>query len=387
MASAIMSLCLYGTAEALTVDTINDSNTAGDGECSLREAITAVNTPLMTPLECISVPPAPAVINFMLPNPSTITLLSALPALVNTVTITGPGAAILAVSGGNMFRVFDITSGTFTISDLTIRNGSSAAGAGLRFAFLSSGSITDSTISNNTGDGILSNATLSLNRSTISGNGVGGAGAGINALGIATQIVNSTISSNLGTGILVGAAAGLTMFSSTVTGNGGAGLSNNGMATVNNTIFSNHAAIGNCIGTPVTSLGYNLEDTEVCGFIIMGIMGDLSNTNPLLGPLQNNGGPTFTHALTAGVGGSPAIDAGDPNICGITLLVDQRGMMRPNSSGVCDIGAFEWHARAGGGGGGGCSSPAGKGAAFDPTLWLLVLVSCIYLGFRRPYAT
>ena len=38
----------------------------------------------------------------------------------------------------------------------------------------------------------------------------------------------------------------------------------------------------------------------------------------------------------------------------------------------------------GGGGGGGCSSPAGKGAAFDPTLWLLVLVSCIYLGYRRP---
>ena len=38
--------------------------------------------------------------------------------------------------------------------------------------------------------------------------------------------------------------------------------------------------------------------------------GDQINTDPLLGPLQDNGGPTFTHALLPG---SPAIDAGDPN--------------------------------------------------------------------------
>ena len=62
--------------------------------------------------------------------------------------------------------------------------------------------------------------------------------------------------------------------------------------------------------------------------------------DPLLGPLQNNGGPTQTHALLAG---SPAIDASDPGGCrdslGAPLLTDQRGFPRPVVG--CDIGAFE----------------------------------------------
>lgn len=62
--------------------------------------------------------------------------------------------------------------------------------------------------------------------------------------------------------------------------------------------------------------------------------GDLNNTNPLLGPLANNGGPTPTHALLAG---SPAIDAagGCP-----PPATDQRGVARPQGS-ACDIGSFE----------------------------------------------
>ena len=381
MASAIMGLCLCGTAAAtITVDATNDVDGV-DGVCSLREAIKAVNAGA-TYNECIFTA-APETIVFTVPAPSTITLLSALPALANTVTITGPGAAILAVSGGNMFRVFDITAGTFTLSGLTIRSGSSATGAGLRFAFGSVGSITDSTVRNNTGDGILSNGTFSLTRSTVSGNGAGS--SGIHALGVATQIVNSTISSNLGNGILVGAAAGLTMISSTVTGNGAAGLSNEGTATVNSTIFSNNA-LGNCTGAQaVTSTGYNLDDKDTCTFTNTG---DLINTNPQLGPLQDNGGPTLTHALPGGISSSLAINAGDPAPCGTTLVTDQRGVVRPDSSsGQCDIGAYERQPGAGGGGGSGSCSLAGKDAAFDPTLWLLVLVSCIYLGYRRPYTT
>ena len=67
----------------------------------------------------------------------------------------------------------------------------------------------------------------------------------------------------------------------------------------------------------------------------------------ILGPLQNNGGPTQTHALVAG---SPAIDAGNPNGCrdnaGVLLHTDQRGFLRPadgNNDGTsgCDIGAYE----------------------------------------------
>jgi hypothetical protein len=72
--------------------------------------------------------------------------------------------------------------------------------------------------------------------------------------------------------------------------------------------------------------------------------GDLSNTDPRLGPLQDNGGPTQTMALLPG---SPAIDAGNPHGCRDDsrhlLKTDQRGKPRPDKedTGGCDIGAYE----------------------------------------------
>src|SRR4029077_19791568 len=66
--------------------------------------------------------------------------------------------------------------------------------------------------------------------------------------------------------------------------------------------------------------------------------GDQINTDPMLGPLQNNGGPTFTHALLPG---SPAIDAGDPNFTPPPDY-DQRGpgFVRV-FNGRIDVGSFE----------------------------------------------
>ncbi|HRQ36915.1 MAG TPA: Ig-like domain-containing protein [Chloroflexota bacterium] len=69
----------------------------------------------------------------------------------------------------------------------------------------------------------------------------------------------------------------------------------------------------------------------------------MPDTDPLLGPLQANGGDTWTHALLMG---SPAIDAGDNVACPAT---DQRGGIRPidgdgDNDPVCDIGAYEWGA-------------------------------------------
>src|SRR5205823_7880339 len=62
------------------------------------------------------------------------------------------------------------------------------------------------------------------------------------------------------------------------------------------------------------------------------------NTDPLLGPLQNNGGPTFTHSLLPG---SPAIDAGDPNFTPPPFF-DQRGPgFNRVVNGRIDIGSFE----------------------------------------------
>jgi len=110
-----------------------------------------------------------------------------------------------------------------------------------------------------------------------------------------------------------------------------------------NTVMANSAAGGDCYGN-VTSEGYNLDSDGTCGFTAEG---DLPNTDPLLGPLQDNGGQTFTHALLAG---SPAIDGGNPGGCtdpwGDPLVTDQRGSPRPmdgdcNDISICDIGAYE----------------------------------------------
>ncbi len=89
--------------------------------------------------------------------------------------------------------------------------------------------------------------------------------------------------------------------------------------------------------------GYNLiQNTNACT-ITGNTTGNIYGIDPLLGPLQDNGGPTFTHALLPG---SPAIDAG--NAFGLTT--DQRGFPRPydlpgitNASDGSDIGAYEFN--------------------------------------------
>jgi hypothetical protein len=81
-----------------------------------------------------------------------------------------------------------------------------------------------------------------------------------------------------------------------------------------------------------TSNGFNLDSTDTCG---LGAGTDLPNVTALLGPLADNGGPTWTHRLLVG---SPAIDAGSTDPLGPDI--DQRGVVRPQ--GVRrDIGAFE----------------------------------------------
>ena len=86
----------------------------------------------------------------------------------------------------------------------------------------------------------------------------------------------------------------------------------------------------------VTSLGYNLSSDDAGGFLTG--PGDQINTDPVLGPLQDNGGPTFTYALLPG---SPAIDAGDPNFIPPPFF-DQRGPGFDRVvNGRIDIGSFE----------------------------------------------
>ena len=140
----------------------------------------------------------------------------------------------------------------------------------------------DNVIYNGTGGAIWNAQTLTMTNCTLSGNS-----ATVNGGGIYNGINGSADSIlKIGSTILNAGPSGENIF--------------------NDTSFY-HAT--------VVSLGYNLSSDNGGGYLTA--TGDRSNTDPRLGPLQDNGGPTFTH-LPAG--NSPAIDAGDP-----ALWTDQRG--------------------------------------------------------------
>jgi hypothetical protein len=151
---------------------------------------------------------------------------------------------------------------------------------------------------------------LTVINSTISGNFAFSAGGGIACGFSGLTVINSTISGNsagaYGGGIANG-SLGLMIVNSTVSGNSAATCGGvcGGTVEIGNTILNANAA-GNIDGT-VTSQGYNVCSDDGGGLLTG--PGDQINTDPLLGPLQDNGGPTLTHLP---LHGSPAIDAGDP---------------------------------------------------------------------------
>jgi hypothetical protein len=179
------------------------------------------------------------------------------------------------------------------------------------------------------GGGVYNGGTLIVSNSTFSGNSAKGTqsttqgwGGGIDNSGTVT-IGNSTLSGN-----------------DASSGQGGDILNSAGTITSQNSIVAGSGAAGNCSGT-ITSNGYNLSSDGTCKF---GGPGDMNSTDPKLGALQNNGGPTRTMALLQG---SPAIDAGNPRGCtdstGHLLKTDQRGEPRPDKEDKsgCDMGAYE----------------------------------------------
>jgi predicted outer membrane repeat protein len=313
----------------------------------------------------------------------TISLTSAELVINKSITISGPGPNLLAVSRAQnapAFRIFNLIPGrSVTIQGLTISNGL-APEFGCGGGILDEGSslsLMNCTVSGNstdgTGGGICaeSKATLTIESSTLSGNYAGDYGGGIANNGTLT-INNSTLSGNRGEfsagAILNGfnGDASLTVNNSTLSGNTtqlhGGGIFNEGQSAIGNSTLSGNSgmtagAIYNRLATldiestilnrgelgpnilndgTVTSHGYNLSSDDGSGYLIG--PGDQINTDPLLGPLQNNGGPTFTHQLLPG---SPAIDTGDPNFTPPPFL-DQRGSGFPRVvSGRIDKGSFE----------------------------------------------
>ena len=248
--------------------------------------------------------------------------------------------------GGGIFN----SGGTLTITNSSVSNNHAGVTdpfpAGIGGGIYSSGPliITNSTISGNqsylsgggiAGDGVIMNSTVSGNQANGQHDGQPlGRGGGISG---SVTLINSTLSGNYGILSGGGIDGGGNITNSTISGNNGGGISVTGALEIANTVLKAGAGanISNNGGT-VTSHGYNVCSDAGGGFL--NGPGDQVNTDAMLGPLQNNGGPTFTHELLTG---SPAIDAGDPNFTPPPYY-DQRGadFLRVRNNRI-DVGSFE----------------------------------------------
>jgi hypothetical protein len=401
IASALLAAACLAEAATFTVDRTDDVTATGCAEatptdCSLRGALTVANA-LAGP-DAIVVPAGTYTLHrgvLTIEEDVIITGAGASTTIIQTCAVPQKTAPCPA-GRGVAERVFETINVVMDvdIADITIRHGRAegtglaAGGGGIRNEVgptltLTGVVVADST-SGSEGGGLFNRGpeTLILIDSTVSGNTAPNGGGIANIHGGTTHIIGSTISGNTaldsGGGLLNRTGGNTTLTNSTVSGNtaggDGGGIMNFGtsVALLNVTITDNHAGgidtggggVANSFGGPLTlastliagntglagtgpdcageltSQGHNLVG-DASGCAITGVTtGNVTGIDPLLGPLTDNGGPTFTHALLAT---SPAIDAGDAAAC---PAGDQRGALRPqdgNGSGgaICDIGAYE----------------------------------------------
>jgi hypothetical protein len=267
----------------------------------------------------------------------------------NSGTLSLTGAFLgenTAVNDGGAVENAGILTVTLSLFE---NNQSQTKGGGLDNVANSQAAVHQSTFRLNEADfggGLNNEGTMRLTSSAVFSNtavlsGSSGGGGLRNEMNGSLIVINSTISGNMsgdGGGLLnVGAKSTAVLRSSTLVNNFGVhygGVYNlSGSVTLNNTIVAKQRNGSDCGGVLMVSSGSNLDSDRSCLFREAG---DLSGVGqPFLGPLQDNGGPTWTHALLIG---SPAIDAS--SACEPT---DQRGIRRP-VGGACDVGAYETYA-------------------------------------------
>lgn len=272
-----------------------------------------------------------------------------------------------------------IGNSNLAVTSSTIQGNASYSGGGV-YVGITNGvdgvfpaiSIDDSTVRNNSstieGGGVtLQSGTVAIRRSTIAGNS--GAAGGLWMTTMGGDISNATISGNHGGshgGAYLTSRNALSIVNSTVTDNFGASIggvysTGSSVQLLNTIIAQNGLNSGgggpgsyqeSDLGGTVRSLGHNIlgevDNVVIHSDRVTGVgphSTDLYGTvaapfQAMLGPLQDNGGPTLTHAVLPG---SAAIDSGASTDAPAS---DQRSIVRPqdgdgNGSALVDIGAFE----------------------------------------------
>jgi hypothetical protein len=314
------------------------SSLADSGLDSLRQAILDANTAS-----------GDNIINFSVTVPGTINLSSALPDLSTNIDIQGPGANLLTVrrDTGGSYRIFTVPTGaTVGISGLTVSDGQDSGISNAGTLTLSNATLRDNSAGE--GGGLYNSGTATVAACTFTGNHGDWSGSALYNIGTLT-LSNSTVSGNIclstddwwgGYGC-IGSEGTTVITSCTISGNTGnaggiytAWASYVGTLKLQNTIVAGNT-FSDIVGD-IVSLGHNLIGSTSYSNGVRPDLGDRLNVDPLLGPLQDNGGPTLTRAA---VPGSPAIDAGD-NTGAPTF--DQRGPGFDRIvNGTIDIGAYE----------------------------------------------
>ena len=317
--------------------------------------------------ETLGIPCAGTTLTFA-PGVNSITLTSGELPISRAVTINGPGAKSLTISGNNASRIFDINAGAaaVSISGMTLTNGKPVGGvtgggailinngAAVGAVNLTGLQITNNDVSlagNPLGGGIDNEGgTVTIDRCSIVNNTATFRSGGVQNQGFGSMVItNSTIANNTagttGLGGGIRSLLNLTLTNVTIFGNSaqtGGNISNSaGTITFGNTIIAGGTLVGsggsgpdvNGAGT-FSSADYNLIQDTSTATIGGTTTHNITGVNPNLLTLANYGGPTST--LIPQIN-SPVINAGDPALVSGT---DQRGFPRLVGT-HADIGAVE----------------------------------------------
>ena len=323
-------------AATIVVNSTADAVMAGNGQCTLREALNNANESNgadTTGGDCASGTGSGPDTVQMTGLTGTVVLVADLPTIMENVSFLGPGAASLAVDGNNhaAFRTQTAADIDLEFEGLTISNtggsGIDATGSVTVVDSVVSGnggttctgiygkgpvSVSGSTVSDNGFNGIFTNGNLTIENSTITGNG----GSGTRALGSA-EISDSTVTGNVGSGVY--SYGDMTVTDSTVSGNGGTsytGIFSYGTVDVSGSTISGSGWHGIYTDESVTVVNSTISGNAKNGVSVMGnadVSGSTLDGNDRMGiyaagdlsvvdsTVSGNGGTSYTGLTSYGI--------------------------------------------------------------------------------------